>query len=399
MNTRAIALLVTVTAGGLAAAPASQSAPKIPATALTVVAFTSPRSGFGYFNRRTGSRCTAVVARTADGGATFTAPHSVTSAGCARGLSWQLTSDGRGDVFLYGPGVFASHDGGRSWHRMTAPGRTVAVVARRRSIWLLRLSCKVRPISSPVRCRLHLMTSADGGLTWRAAVRQPVPSQFLMANVGLAYPANGQDWLVRTDPASAYVLLPPPVRPHHSGPPAPLLATTDGGRSWTRHAIPCGRGLWSADVAVVPGRPGDLAAVCAGQPGGALGPHQAKAVATSSDDGRTWTAIRPCPLNLNKGVKCRLDRGYLAAIATPAAGTIYLAGAAISLEVSRDGGRHWRGVRPPLGGADSDTSQVMFFSRSAGIVIGVDQNAGEKPAIWHTSDGGARWTEDRPVIH
>jgi hypothetical protein len=45
-----------------------------------------------------------------------------------------------------------------------------------------------------------------------------------------------------------------------------------------------------------------------------------------------------------------------------------------------------------------DTSQVQFFSRSAGIVLGIDQNAGQTPAIWHTSDGGARWTEDLSVI-
>ena len=393
--------LAAVAAIGLASPPAGAApghAPWLPATALTAVAFTSPRSGYGYFDRRSGSRCTAVVARTADGGATFASPRAVTASDCGRGLTWALASDGRGDVFLYGPGMFVSHDGGRSWHRVREPGTTVAVSATGRSVWLLRLACRAGRTSPPVRCRAHLMMSADGGRTWRPSARQPVPSAFLATTTRLAEPDQGQTWLVRTGRASGYVLLPPPVRPGHLAPPAPLLATGNGGRSWTRHAIPCGPGSLAATLAVVPGQPADLAAVCAGQPGGAGGPHQVKTVATSSDSGRGWTAIRPCPIDINKGLNCRLEWGYLANIAAPSARTIFLTGTAISLDVSRDGGRHWKAVTPPLGGANGDTEQVLFFSRSAGIVLGIDQNAGATPAIWHTVDGGARWTEDRPVL-
>jgi len=88
----------------------------------------------------------------------------------------------------------------------------------------------------------------------------------------------------------------------------------------------------------------------------------------------------------------------VANIATPRRSTIFVVGRAISLEATTNGGRNWHVVKPPLGGTGSDTYQVLFFSAANGIVFGLDQNANETPAIWHTADGRTHWTEDLPVI-
>jgi photosystem II stability/assembly factor-like uncharacterized protein len=93
-----------------------------------------------------------------------------------------------------------------------------------------------------------------------------------------------------------------------------------------------------------------------------------------------------------------LHLGYVYKIAATSLRKIFMAGHAISLEVTTDGGRTWHFARPPPGGRYSDTYQVQFFNQAAGFIFGIDLNANAAPAIWHTTDGGAHWTESDPVI-
>ena len=331
--------------------------------------------GYGLFVAVSGSRCRGIVGRTANGGTSFTGPVTIRTWPCADGVRWQLASDNQGDVFAYGDGLLASHDGGRSWSSVREPGKVVAVSAEGRSVWLLSQSCAAGRSSPPVHCRIRLMVSADGGRAWRPSAAQPARSKFTMDSLRFAEPFQGQNWLVRTGRITGYVLLPPPEGPGHPAAPAPLLYTSDGGRSWTRYSIPC-----------------------AGMPGGAVGPHQVKTVSVSANGGRTWTTHRPCPLDINKGLNCQLEWGYLGDIAAPSPGTIFMAGTALSLEVTRDGGRVWHFVQPPPGGRHTDTSEVQFFSASDGFLLGLDHNDNETPALWHTTDGGQNWQETIPVI-
>jgi len=393
------AALLAAQAGPARTGPAAASArrPDIPSTALAALALTSPRTGYGMFVVASGPHCRDVVGRTTDGGAHFTRPVNVLSRPCASGQPWQLAADSQGDVYLYGPGLLASHDGGRSWSRVSEPGTVAALAPAGRSAWLLRQNCTAGRTSPPVHCRVRLLLSADGGRSWRPSAAQPVTAAFPMASTRYAEAYQGQDWLVRTGRLTGYVLLPPPAGTAGPAARAPLFYTADGGRSWRRSSIPCGRPTSSVTMTAVPGSTA-LAAVCAGLPGGAAGPHQVKTVATSADGGRTWTTHRPCPLDINKGLNCQLEWGYIGDIAAPRAGTIYMTGTAIALEVSTDGGEHWRFVRPEPGGSGADTTQVRFFSPADGFLVGLDLHRDQTPAIWHTADGGVTWRETIPVL-
>jgi hypothetical protein len=70
-----------------------------------------------------------------------------------------------------------------------------------------------------------------------------------------------------------------------------------------------------------------------------------------------------------------LHLGYVYKIAATSLRKIFMAGHAISLEVTTDGGRTWHFARRPPGGRYSDTYQVQFFNQAAGFIFGIDLNA------------------------
>ncbi len=373
---------------GAASAPGPAARP-FPSAGLWSASFTSPRHGYGYFIQAAGTRCHGIVARTIDGGARFTRPVVVRAWPCAGGVPWQvhIAASDRGDVFLYGPGLYASHDGGATWSRIPMPGTVLGVSAVGRSVWLLRQVCVPRALAF---CHLRVLISADGGRRWRQPAAQPWrPGR---------YEQSGAE-LVRTGPSSGYVVLPPgfDVARGHGAGTAPLLATSDGGKSWARRRVPCARSMTAVLLAAVPGGRSRLAAVCAGQPAMF---RQAKMIAVSGDAGRTWTVHRPCPLNPNKGLRCLLDLGYASQIASPRPGTIFLAGVHVSLDASRDGGRAWHLVEPPPEGTFTDPEELElgFLSRSAGFLLGLDQRHNRGIALWRTADGGRTWHEVIPAL-
>ncbi len=91
-----------------------------------------------------------------------------------------------------------------------------------------------------------------------------------------------------------------------------------------------------------------------------------------------------------------LSFGYLGSIDAVSSRTAFLVGSRSSLLITRDGGIRWRMVRPLIGDSGGGTGQVIFFSCSRGVVLGEDGNDNELPTIWHTSDGGARWSAVLP---
>ena len=355
------------------------------AARLDAIAFTSPAAGYGIFIRQAGGRCRALAGRTADGGTRFGALAPVTSWPCGGSPPASfLAADGHGDAFLYDPGYYVSHDGGRRWAAARQPGTVLAVAAAGLSVWMLRADC---PRHSGT-CPLRLLESANGGRTWARSPAQPPGAT--VRDVG-GQPAQegaaGQTWLLRTGRSSAYVLSSPARGV------APMWFTADGGASWAERQVRCGPiGAISATLAAAPD--GSLLAVCAGQPSTG---YQVKSAGRSADAGRSWAVRTPCPparFICRRGMP--LYSGYLAQIATVAAGTGFLVGARSPLLVTRDGGRHWLTVRPLIGDGSGGTSQVIFVSPRDGFVLGEGARTGELPTIWRTTDGGARWSSVGP---
>jgi hypothetical protein len=342
---------------------------------LVALALTTPGRGDGMFDISTGSRCEAVSARTT-GGALFSHAATITSWSCAGPAPvTSLAADGSGDEFAYGPKLFLKGNGG-AWHASPQPGTVLAISAAGRSVWMLLAHCRAG------LCRLVLRQSPDGGRTWHAAPAQP-PG---------AVERQGQGGLVRTGPASGYVLALPGGNGEGKPDRAPLWYTADGGASWSRRQIPCGLDAMYDSMSAAPG--GALVAVCAGEPSAG---SQLKSAVTSANGGRTWTVhVLRCP---QVAAACRqpLESGYLGQVDAVTAKIAYLVGPRSDVLMTSDGGGHWRFAAPQPGGQWQYTTQVSFFGRSDGIVIGADGSS-RTAGLWRTSNGGRTWSETTPVL-
>src|SRR5215469_13673347 len=346
---------------------------------LIAIAFTSPSAGYGAFTSQAGGRCRDLAGATTDGGAHFGPLARVASWPCGGyPRASLLAADGYGDAFLYDPGLFVSHDGGRTWAAGHQRGTVLAIAAAGRSVWEVQADCKRAAHSCPLR----LLESANGGRSWAPSPTQPPGAAVYTAGGPPGQEgALGQTWLVRTGRSSAYML----TGPGQSGT-APLWFTTDAGASWSGRRVRCGINALSVTLSAA--ADGTLLAVCAGEPSAG---YQAKSAARSTNGGRSWRVHFPCrpPRVLCRGDA--LDFGYLGQIAAAFGSTGYLAGDRSSLLVTTDGGAHWQPARPVIGSSAGGTSGVVFVNRRDGFVIDDDPGDNNTPTLWRTIDGGAHW--------
>jgi len=337
--------------------------------------FSNPTSGFGVFTSESpsGKSCSDLVGTSTDGGAIFKSLATAMTWNCANSdFSSTLTTDSYGDVFLYGPQLFVSHDDAKTWAKSPQPGLVLDVKAIGRSIWIVVSTCTSVETVANKPCPVHLRESSDGGRTWGSSIESPKGN-----SGGTAYGAHGQTYLIRVSRSSAYLMMAPPFNTSGGPSVVPLWFTSDGGHSWSGRRVPCHIAALSAVLAVAPD--GTLMAVCASGPSAG---GQRKSVLESNDGGRTW--------DLKTG--SNIDNGYLGAVDLVTSREAFLVGARSSLLVTHDGGANWKPVQPLIGGSDGGTSEVRFFNIDRGIVLGNDQYNDEKLTLWSTTDGGKHWS-------
>jgi hypothetical protein len=358
------------------------------AAMLRAVAFAGPaaRRGYGLFEGTSdgGRRCHALVAATGDGGHRFGPAAGPISWSCdASAPVVSLADGGHGRVYLFGPSLLASRDGGRSFSRTRLGGPVLAVAAAGRSAWAVVARCPARTGAGasgrPVRCRVRLDVSVAGG-RWHAAARQPAGASVPAA--GVAQPGTAS--LVRVSASTGYLLTGPAPTASGAASAARLWVTRDGGARWASHRVGCGIDALAAALAVGPH--GRLYVACAGEPSAGW---QAKSLAVSADGGRSWAVRAPCRADgsVRSSPVCA---GYLAQLAAAPGGRVFLAGPRSPLLVTANGGRSWRAVRPAIGDGGGGTFQVLFAGRG-GVVAGDDPHLGERSVLWRSADGGARW--------
>lgn len=312
--------------------------------------------------------CTSIV-RTPDGGRTWVgipaprAPLSLASSTlpgvpAGSGVNWLRFADAL-DGWAYGPDLWATHDGGATWHRLTVPGSDSATV--------VALEAAAGTVHAVIADDggFHIASSPVGSDSWRVSSvvlpsgAGPVPTAQLVLS-------HGGGWVIQVD-----------------------RAVIDGARlvggSWEAWTPPCTDVLGPAVLAA--SSASDLMAAC---DGGVWGPPADPAAAgehlyVSHDSGTTFTETgTTLPFESVSGI-------------TSSGPSVVLVSAGPIVTGSFDGGRTWATVLTTQTAAAGITD-LGFTTATQGVAIVLaprpagSTTAPATGALFMTRDGGHTWS-------
>jgi photosystem II stability/assembly factor-like uncharacterized protein len=314
------------------------------------------------------------VAATTDGGRTWRAlpaPPGLIQSGttdcthlaCVSQVRFATATVG----YLFGPALFQTSDGGRTWRRVpSSPVEALEPAAGT----VIRVVYDYTGCPGP--CTRTVQEAAAGQSTWRTLLR-------ITPGMGDSRDVLAQ--VIRLGAAVSYVPVYGDLAAGVGSQHTVIFRSADGGTTWRRLADPCGgAGPTVRDTVGLAAAPGGfVAALCV--PRTVTGP---KSVVTSGDNGLSWSAPRPVPGSgryfLNLIAAASPDR---LVVATGDAG-----GGPLALFVSTDGGRRWST-------AVSGTAPGNPQGLSASFLTLEDLRVGwwisDPRDMWTTSDGGLHW--------
>jgi photosystem II stability/assembly factor-like uncharacterized protein len=293
--------------GTPSALPHVRSAPPDKDVTFTGLSFTDPLHGYALGARCDAKTCRPVLRRTDDGGYVWrVAPGPA--------VTWPANSDYdttfTGVTFaddrngwVFGPDLLATHDGGLHWKALGI--RTLDVVARDGYAWAVGEECAVQ------FCTTEVSRSPVGSDTFRGSGTAGRDATFAAVDGQHAYLVESAITATRVPRASS----------------APrLLATADGGNTWTERTNPCPKAM---SRAVAASSFADVWVVCIDAVGGSQQQHP---IAHSTDGGRHWTTVDPD------------TNGVIDTFAAVGPRLVFRAESGLigGVKVSRDGGRIWR---------------------------------------------------------
>ena len=260
------------------------------------------------------------------------------------------------DGWAFGPGLWATHDGARTWHRVRVHGTAVMSMAAGGGRVIAAFGrC---PENSP--CRFTVYAARMGGDRWR-----PVPGS---AVTGLSAESGLSPAPVLISGRTGFVIADqPPARP-----PVLLAGPADGSGRWHRISVPH-RICFSAPLAVAPG--GRIVLGCGAEPGAG---QQRKHAYLSLDQGRTWRRLADPP-----------SSGYLTQASATARGTIFLSGGRSDVYISRNGGRTWQTSRSLRSADIGDGLAATAVTSREAFVLQASLYAKQ---IWFSYDDGRTWS-------
>jgi hypothetical protein len=345
----------------------------------TSVTFVGPRTGWVIGQALTPGHCATQVctsvARTDDAGKTWAgrpAPMAGAADG-ATGLS-QIRFLNLDDGWAYGPQLYATHDGSKTWAPVDTGGlRVTALETVGDRVFALWASCTGNGPAYAVNCtRFTLYSALAGGGAWA-----PVGSSTTGLTDGAASEAAE---LVLTG-TRGYLLAPGGAL--YAGP-------VDGGGPWKQVSTlvsSCPVGQARADgqptgalLGAVNSR--DLLLACASASSGA-NPSvstQQKFIYSSPDGGVSWRQLSTAPA---AGVAFGLA-------ASPRESVVLATDQGIDLLPS--GETSWQTATLRGGGPAGGFGYIGMTTDEQGIALPADPSAG---TVWFTFDGGQTWTASR----
>jgi hypothetical protein len=358
--------------------------PPVPANfAATSVTFIGTLTGWVIGQAGTPGHCftkdCTSVARTDDGGATwYGVPAPVTGApDGSTGVS-QIRFLDRDNGWAFGPQLYATHDGGQNWTKISTGGmRVTALEARGNRAFAVWARCTGTGSDFAANCTSFAVHSAAmgsdqwtpvGGASATVTPGRTAGSASLLLTGTLGYLLT---------PGGA--LLSGPISGQGSWQQLVAASTASAANS----ASPSGASLCSPGAAQPDGQAagGLLAAtssaglvlLCTGQ---ATAGTQSKTLYTSSDSGAKWQLAGTAPA-----------AGTATSVAGTPSGAILIA-TTQGIEVSADGGATWAAAQGslPAGGF----AFVGMTTSSQGVAVPADPS---QDAVWFTMDGGQTWRE------
>ena len=295
----------------------------------------------------------SVLASTSNAGATWAylgaAPGAVT--GPSPVIS-KVRFATKNDGWAFGPQLWSTHDGGRTWSHQEAPGPVSDVEASGGVAYALEASCGTPPCIQGDRL-LQTPVSTDG---WTA-----ISGPKLADGAGSLAPHGNTVWVVVNGGDSS------------------TFDMVVGGSSWHRLTSPCSAaGANLALAGVAPVSTTQLFELCAGDPGAG---SETKVVLFSSDGGVHATATSAAPPR--GGIASGIAAASTAVVAVPAA-----SGASFVYR-SADGGHTWA---TPLNQGDGGVGyfDVGFTTATQGVAVYGSPAQGNSSLLM-THDAGATW--------
>jgi hypothetical protein len=317
--------------------------------------------------------CTSVAA-TDDAGATWRGvPAPVTGApDGGTGISQIRSLDGASG-WAFGPQLYATHDGGRTWARIATHGmRVTGLETVNGAAFAIWARCAGTGPDFAADCTSFSLYSSPAGQDDWTPVRGATG---LSGRAGATASAQlvltgDRGYLLAPDGEliSGPITSPARWRPvlTRAGAPVMLPCTPDAAEAG-------GHPLRAMLASTGPG----LALLCAGQGSGGT---QAKTLYYSADGGRTWNPAGPVPA-----------RGIAMSLSGTPDGPVLVAtsdGIDVSAHPPGNGTLGWRTARGA--GARGGYSYVGMTTSAQGVAVPANTGL---DAVWFTYDGGAHWRE------
>ena len=268
------------------------------------------------------------------------------------------------DGFLFGPGVLATYDGGRSWVRQPLPP-VLTIQTGDGYVYALTQQGDTGPVA--------LWRSAVGGSRWQ---RLPLPAGAAgLPGVyqGMKMSAEGGT-LVLLQVGLANALVNPP------GQIGRLWVSEDAGTQWQARPVPCTGAGGAAVVSIALGHSDAWLVDCYDNRQSMQEENTQHHLYGTVNAGRTWVRL-PDPTKHNAPVLLADNGSGHAFLATDG-------GSGDTLVGTTDGGRSWS-LMVQSGGSDFGWADLGFVTASVGFVVGPTHYT--PTHLYRTHDGGRTW--------